>query len=102
SLRAELGGGGVVHQRARVRGAHLHQDALVELAQRLPIQAALQVDERITPEQGENTHRRAFLEHLSELAERRLVVAFAREAEIIIGAAQVAQALHTVYEQELR
>src|ERR1019366_1582675 len=31
-LRSELGGDGGIHQRAGVGGAHLHEDALIELA----------------------------------------------------------------------
>ena len=67
AVGAQAVGQGRVDQVARIRCAHLEEDAVIELAHGGAIQGALQGDGRVGPDNGVDADGRAFGEQFGEL-----------------------------------
>ena len=65
---AELAAGGCVDQRARVVGAHLEEDAVLELLHALAIERPVHVVHAVAPDDGVDAHRRTVAEHVARRA----------------------------------
>ena len=59
----------------------------------MPVRTALQIAERIAPEQGEYADGGSFLEYVCELAIRVFLITFARVSEFIVRPPEIAQPL---------
>ena len=89
-MQAELVGGGRVDQVAGIGGAHLEEDAVVELAQGMTVQRAVDGDGGVGPGDDVHADRRAVAQDLAELLAgvRRLRFVGRAEAEAILAFAQ--------------
>src|SRR5208337_4771737 len=101
-IGTELAGGRRIDQRAAVVGAHLEEDADLELLQALAVEGPVQVIHAVAPDQGMHGHRGALLEDRRERlrGRGRLVCAEAGgEAEVVVALTDVAEPLDVVDQQ---
>jgi hypothetical protein len=103
ALGTEAGGDGGVHEVAGIVGVHLEEDAHFEFAHRAAVEVTLKVCQIVAPEHDEDADRGAFADELGEgLVGLFFFTLFAAEAEIVVGLAEVAEALDAVEEDERR
>src|SRR5207249_4263616 len=93
-----------IHQRAGIGRAHLEQDAEAELAQQRSIERAVQVRQRIAPDDDVDAERRAFAQDGGEALGRAwfALAAAAGEADVVVRLAQFPQAVDAEDEEEPR
>ena len=93
-LRSEFHRHGAVHQLARIRPAHLEEHAKFEFFEGAPLERALEVGERIAPDEQVNPDRRSVLEQGDEVLGGcgLLLTAKGRIPEVALVASQLAKA----------
>ncbi len=103
-MRSEPAGGGRVDQAAGVVLAHLEQDPQLQLAERLAVEDALQVVERIAPRQQAHAQAGPFSQDVAKLLSGtgRLLFAHAAETEVVVFLTQIAKPLQVMDDQEPR
>ena len=104
TMRAKPAGHWSVDERARIVRTHLKDDSQLEFAERLPVPGAMQIVQAVAPDERKHADRRPVTQHRAELFGRigRASFSAAREAEIVLPAAQIAQTLQSVNEHEHR
>ena len=103
-VRAEAAGGRRVDQLARIGGAHLEHHAQIEFANSLAVDRALQIVQRVAPDDQMDAHRGTLAQDLGELPSRTRRPRLARKRRVseIFFLPQIAKASQIVDEQKQR
>ena len=99
-MAAELAGGRCVEHVAGVGRAHLEEDAHLELAQDLVGEVAVEVGHGVAPGDQVDAQAGAFAQDDVEVVGGPGVVLAAREAEVVLAPAEVAESGQVVDEEE--